>query len=82
MIIYYSQEELVAFIRAEIRAWEAIGGGPNINAFEFDPKQTDPKLLHKLGYYDSIDSWVAGARIKALNELLIQVQQASSPIKK
>ncbi len=82
MIIYYSQEELVAFIRAEIRAWEAIGGGPNINAFEFDPKQTDPKLLHELGYYDSIDSWVAGARIKALNELLIQVQQASSPIKK
>ena len=34
MIIYYSQEELVAFIRAEIRAWEAIGGGPNINAFD------------------------------------------------
>ncbi len=82
MIIYYSQEELVAFIRAEIRAWEAIGGGPNISAFEFDPKQTDPKLLHELGYYDNIDSWVAGARIKALNELLIQVQQASSPIKK
>lgn len=82
MIIYYSQEDLVKFIKAEIRAWETIGGGPNLNAFEFDPKQTDPKTLHELGYYDNPDSWIAGARIKALNELLLQVQQASSPIKK
>ena len=82
MIIYYSQDDLVKFIRAEIRAWEAVGGGPNLNAFEFDPKQTDPKTLHELGYYDNIDSWVAGARIKALNELLKSVLEATTPIKK
>jgi len=82
MIIYFSQDDLIKFIRAEIRAWENVGGGPNINAFEFDPKQMDPKTLHELGYYDNIDSWVAGARIKALNDLLKQVQQAPTPIKK
>lgn len=82
MIIYFSQDDLVKFIQAEIRAWEGVGGGPNINAFEFDPKQTDPKTLHELGYYDNVDSWVAGARIKALNDLLQQVQQAPTPIKK
>ena len=82
MIIYYSQDELIQFIRAEIKAWESIGGGPNLNAFEYSPKETDPKILHELGYYDNIDSWVAGARLKALNELLIRVQQATTPIKK
>jgi hypothetical protein len=82
MIIYYSQEELLKFIQAEIRAWESIGGGPNINAFEFDPKSTDPKTLHELGYYSNPDSWIAGARIKALNELMTQVRNAATPIKK
>lgn len=82
MIIYFSQDDLIKFIRAEIRAWESVGGGPNLNAFEFDPKQTDPKLLHELGYYNNVDSWIAGARIKALNELLLEVQQAPTPIKK
>lgn len=82
MVIYYSQDDLTKFIQAEIRAWEKIGGGPNLNAFEFDPKDTDPKILHELGYYDNIDSWVAGARIKALTELLQSVQNAQSVIKK
>lgn len=81
MIIYYSQEELLQFINEEIRAWEKIGGGPNINAFVFDPKEVDPKKLHELGYYDSIDAWVAGVRIQALVELRNKVQQALSPIK-
>lgn len=81
MIIYYSQEELVKFIKAEIRAWEAVGGGPNVYAFEFDPKETDPKKLQELGYYDNPDAWVAGARIKALQELLQNVLQAATPVK-
>lgn len=81
MLIYYSQDALIKFIEAEIKAWEKIGGGPNLNAFEFDPKETDPKILHDLGYYDNLDSWVAGARIKALTELLISVKEATSPAK-
>ena len=82
MVIYYSQDELVKFIRAEIRAWEKIGGGPNINAFEFDPKSTDPKKLEELGYYSNPDSWIAGARIKALNLMMEQVVNAPIPTKK
>lgn len=82
MLIYYSREDLVDFIKAELKAWESVGGGPNINAFEFDPKETDPKLLHELGYYDNIDSWIAGARIKALTELMDKVVNAATPIKK
>ena len=81
MIIYYSQDELLKFINDEIKAWEKIGGGPNLNAFMFNPKETDPKILHELGYYDNVDAWVAGARIKALRELQAEVQQALSPIK-
>lgn len=82
MLIYYSQDDLIKFVKAEIKAWEKIGGGPNINAFEFNPKDIDPKVLHELGYYDNIDSWVAGARIKALSELLQSIQSAPTVIKK
>lgn len=81
MLIYYSQDDLIKFIKAEIKAWEKIGGGPNLDAFEFDPKTTHPKVLHDLGYYDNLDSWIAGARIKALTDLLISVQDATSPTK-
>ena len=82
MLIYYNQQELIKFIRAEIKAWEKIGGGPNLNAFEYDPKEIDPKELHALGYYDNIDAWVAGARIKALTELLQKINEAATIVKK
>lgn len=75
MIVYCSKEELIKFIRSEIKAWEKIGGGPNLDAYEFDPKETDPKVLHELGYYDNVDAWVAGARLKALSEFLAEVEK-------
>jgi hypothetical protein len=76
MVIYCSKDKLTKFIKAEIKAWEKIGGGPNLDAFEFDPRNTDPKLLDKLGYFDNIDSWIAGARLKALTELLQEIEDS------
>ena len=82
MLIYYNQNELLRFISDEIKAWEKIGGGPNLDAFAFNPKEIDPSILHELGYYDNVDAWIAGARIKALVELQSKVQQAASPAKR
>lgn len=82
MLIYYSKEDLIKFIKAELKAWEKVGGGPNLFAFEFDPKTTDPKQLRELGYFDNVDSWIAGARIKALMELLNQVENTDTIAKK
>ena len=75
MLIYYKKEKLIKLIEAEIKAWEKVGGGPNLSAFAFDPKTTDPKLLDKLGYFENRDSWIAGVRIQELVELLNEVEQ-------
>ncbi len=75
MLIYYKKEELIKFIKAELKAWEKVGGGPNLSAFAFDPKVTDPKQLEELGYFQNRDSWVAGVRIKELTQLLEEVEQ-------
>ena len=74
MIILTSKEKLQAFLEEEIKCWESVGGGPNLNAFSFDPKNTDPAVLRELGYYDNRDSWIAGARIKQLVELINELE--------
>ncbi len=72
MIVYANREDLINIIREEMSAWEALG--PNPNAFEFDPKVVDPKQLHELGYYDNIESWIAGARLNKLSDYLKQIE--------
>lgn len=74
MLVLVSREKLQKFINDEIKCWESIGGGPNINAYAFDPKTTDPNKLRELGYYDNRESWIAGARIKELLELLVDIE--------
>jgi len=73
MLVVISKEELSILLEEEIKSWEGVSGGPNPNAFSFDPKITDPQLLKELGYYDDRESWIAGARIKKLREYLIQL---------
>jgi hypothetical protein len=73
MLVVISKEELSILLEEEIKSWEGVSGGPNPNAFSFDPKTTDPQLLKELGYYDDRESWIAGARIKKLREYLIQL---------
>jgi len=74
VIISVSKEELMGFLLQEIRAWECVGGGPNLQAFEFDPKTVDTEVLHQLGYYTNREAWIAGARIKRINEYLAEIQ--------
>ena len=74
MLVLFSKEKLQQFLHEEIKCWESVGGGPNINAFSFDPKSTDPATLRELGYYDNRESWIAGARIKQLNEFIQELE--------
>jgi hypothetical protein len=75
MLVLISREKLEILIEEEIRCWESVSGGPNPNAFSFDPKTTDPKLLKELGYYDDRESWIAGARVRDLREYLTELRQ-------
>ena len=52
MLIVISKEQLAVILEEEIKCWESVSGGPNLNAFSFDPKTTDPQLLKQLGYYE------------------------------
>lgn len=70
MLVLISKEKLQAFLQEDIKCWEHVGGGPNINAFDFNPVEVDPKVLEELGYFDNRDSWIAGARIKCIREYL------------
>lgn len=64
------KESLKALLLQEIECWESIGGGANPNAYEFDPKSTSPEKLKELGYYSNKEAWIAGARIKVLEQYL------------
>lgn len=75
MLVVISKERLQVLLQDEIKCWENVSGGPNINAFTFDPKETDPKLLEELGYYENREAWIAGARIKELRAYIEELQQ-------
>jgi len=74
MIISVSKEELTGLLLKEIKAWESVGGGPNLQAFDFDPKTVNNELLDQLGYFKNRESWIAGVRIKHLVEYLKEIQ--------
>jgi hypothetical protein len=75
MLVLVSKEILQILLEEEIKCWESLGGGPNVNAFTFDPKKTDPKLLRELGYYEDREAWIAGARIKELRAYIDELEQ-------
>lgn len=62
-------------IQEQIEQWQQIGGGANLDAFEFDPKQTNPELLRSLGYYDNVEAWVAGIQVKKLSQFLLDLDK-------
>lgn len=74
MLVVFSKEKIQALLEEEIKCWESVGGGPNLNAFSFDPKSTDPNLLKELGYYDNREAWIAGARIKELRAAIEELE--------
>lgn len=75
-IILIKKEDLVELLQSELQAWENIGGGPNLNAFEFNPQEADPASLRDLGYYTRRDSWIAGVRYKKVLEYLKSLEDS------
>jgi hypothetical protein len=74
MLIAIVKEDLINVIKQEIQCWESISGGPNYDAFPFNPRKVDPKELTRLGYYKNKDAWIAGVRIKQLKEYLAEIE--------
>jgi len=74
MLVVIVKERLQAMIEDEIKCWGNVSGGPNLDAFDFNPRETDPKLLEELGYYADKQAWIAGVRIKFLKDYLAEVQ--------
>lgn len=70
MVVNIIKEELITFLKKEIKCWESVGGGPNINAYAFDPETVDPQELKRLGYYENRESWIAGMRIKEIRQYI------------
>jgi hypothetical protein len=75
MLVVFSKEKLQALLEEEIKCWESVSGGPNLNAFSFDPKTTDPQQLKELGYYEDREAWIAGARIKDLRAFIAELDE-------
>lgn len=70
MIALVKYEELVNLLQDNIDAWMQVGGGPNFNAFEFDPNTVDLSVLDSQGYYKNREAWIAGVQVKKLQEYL------------
>lgn len=70
MVIIVKKEELVALLKENLQAWASISGGPNMQAFEFDPNLADTEMLDSLGYYSNRDSWIAGVQIKKIKSYI------------
>lgn len=72
MVIVVRAEDLEKLIADEIEAWQSLAGGPNLDAYEFDPKTVDNIDLKKKGYYKNRESWIGGVRVNALKLFLEQ----------
>lgn len=79
MVILVRYEDLKELLEADLEAWMNVGGGPNFNAFEFDPNLADMSQLDALGYYSNRDAWIAGVQVKKIQAYLNQ--QLSDPVK-
>lgn len=70
MVIIVQYEEIKKLLEDNMDAWMQVGGGPNMDAFEFDPNIVDLSVLDAKGYYTNRDSWIAGVQIKKIQEYL------------
>lgn len=75
MLISVSKERLLDLLSEEMDAWMSVGGGPNRNAFRFDPKTVDKAKLREFGFYDNREAWLAGVRINELMDYYKEIQE-------
>lgn len=79
MLIIVKYEELKDLLTSDLEAWMQVSGGPNLDAFEFDPQIVDKSVLDAKGYYTDRDAWLAGVQIKKVQKYL--QEQLSNPVK-
>lgn len=79
MIALVRYEELKELLQNNIEAWMQVGGGPNFDAFEFDPNTVDLSVLDSKGYYKNRDAWIAGVQVKKLQAYLKELTE--NPVK-
>ena len=70
MVVIVKYEALKELLEENIEAWLQVAGGPNMDAFEFDPNVVDKSVLDAKGYYSNRDAWIAGVQIKKLQKYL------------
>lgn len=75
MIISVSKEELITLLLKDIKAWENVGGGPNLRAFEFDPKTINRQLLEECGFYKNREAWIAGVQIRKIRQYIQELEE-------
>lgn len=78
MYVSVPKDKLKTFLSEELTCWSVIGGGPNPDAYEFDPSTTDPQVLKQLGYYHNRESWIAGVRSKVIEQFLEDLDKYST----
>ena len=78
MIILVDRNELFELLEAEMFAWENVSSGPDLDAYEIDPKdeKITVKHLKEIGYYTNKDTWIAGIRYKKIKEYYEKLQNA------
>lgn len=79
MVILIKKEELEELLQSNVDAWLHIGGGANMDAFEFDPNIVDKDALDSLGYYSNRDSWIAGVQVKKILAYMDEHLQNPTP---
>lgn len=70
MLITVDLDELSNLLYSNLNAWQQVGGGANMMAFEFDPRTTRPEKIAKSGYFQSPDAWRAGIQMKKIIKFL------------
>lgn len=68
------KKTLVRLLKTDIASWKQMAGGPNMDAFKFDPEEQDTEELERLGYYDNPTAWIAGVQVKALQAYLASIE--------
>lgn len=69
-LIIVEKEKLLELLKRNVSSWYSIETTPNFDAYEFDPNTVNVASLKADGYYEDRLGWVAGLRIKELEEYM------------
>lgn len=78
-LIIIDKDIIEKFLIEEASSWMEIGGGPNLDAYEFDPKTVNREKLEKDGFYDNYDAWIAGTRVKKIENFIFEYIRKATP---